>query len=308
MSDAAPKNYNKFNRGEAPLITMAKPRIEIKQWGCWRIAWVSKGNFSQCCDLLTACEIDGFGISRHHGSDFSDLREFLGVSQLRSLVMPFSAGFNLDHLNDMPQLRHLVVAEGVRSIDISNLINLEDLTLDMSNHVSFPSSSDNLKKLKLGNFKSLHNGLGAVSQFSNLVELELVKGDLRTLDGISELAHLHSLDLHYMKKLESLEPISDTAVAKFTVSHCKKVKDLNTVAKCRALRVLRYHDSAALSSIGFIGECPKLIEFRFVGVDVEDGDMTPLIGLEAFAFTQKRHFSHTEKELKKLQLAGRGRH
>ena len=71
----------------------------------------------------------------------------------------------------------------------------------------------------------------------------------------------------------------------------------NGILASKVEPALAYGMSATLPSIKFIKNCSRLKELRFVDVDVADGDMTPLLTLEDFAFTKKRHFSHTEKEL-----------
>lgn len=283
------------------MPTKKQPAIEFKEWGQWRIAWVSRHNFDECCDLLRTKQIAGFGVSPHHGSDFEDLSAFVHVRGLNALVLPFCQELNLAHLGSIVHLRLVVVGEAKIAVDLSDLALLSDLTVDWLPKLIFPNSATQLKRLRIGKFKPKSAGVSEINRFLRLETLELVQADIASLEGVEDFAELKTVDLHYMPKLESIKHISETPVEQITITHCKKVTDLDSVARCKRLQILRYHDSAPLPSIGFVNDCPNLKEFRFVGVDVIDGDLTPLKRLDQFAFTQKKHFSHTEKALRTLE-------
>ncbi len=282
--------------------------VEIKVWGRWRIAWACQANLPNCRELLNAGEIDGLGISPAHGSDFECVVELLGINNLYSLVLPFCETLNLDGLDSMIQLRHVVVAGARGEVDLTKFSRLTDASLDWDPGLHLPKSSTSLKRLRLDNFHSRSKGLMEIARFSNLESLELVKGKITSLEGIQELEHLQCVELHYMSQLTSIRHIVGTPVERLTLTNCKKLEDIRSVSGCLKLQVLRYHDSAPLDTIEFVYDCPALTEFRFVGVNVRDGNMIPLVKLQEFAFTQKKHFSHTEKDIRLLQgeAAGKG--
>ena len=45
------------------------------------------------------------------------------------------------------------------------------------------------------------------------------------------------------------------------------------------------------------GGSPKLQEISFVEINVEDGDLSPCLGLDYVGFFNKRHYSHTVAEV-----------
>jgi protein phosphatase 1 regulatory subunit 7 len=82
--------------------------------------------------------------------------------------------------------------------------------------------------------------------------------------------------------------------------HCKSTINHEYVTRLHHLYTLAFNDCGAIPSIKFINTMPSLKDIRFGGTDVIDGDMTPCIGFEYAAFTNKKHFTHTMEQVKKL--------
>ncbi len=86
------------------------------------------------------------------------------------------------------------------------------------------------------------------------------------------------------------------------IEHAKRIKNYDVLQSLSELKTLRVHESAPFADISFINSLSRLTEFRFVNTTVIDGNMQPLLEhkprLEAVAFNNKRHYSHTEKQIK----------
>lgn len=276
-------------------------REEIKQWGRWKIIWANSNNLVKSLKLVRAGELDGIGLSPHSGSDIFDLQPFIEWRDLQGMVLPYASNMDLSELGQMDFIRFLVLGEAPCAIDLSGFSSLVDLTLDWSKKLRLPESPHALRSLRIDGFSPADRGLAEVSKFTGLSKIEFVKGTFQRLEGCEEFDSLTEAQFHYLSKLETVKCLSKTPVKKVVITNCRNIIDLDSLVDCRNLEVLHYHDSAPLKSIDFVRRCKMLKEFRFVGVDVLDGDMTPLVGLKEFAFTRKKHFSHSEKMIRELQ-------
>lgn len=276
---------------------MKNKTVEIRNWGKWKIAWAAKKHLKHCQHLIENGEIDGIGLSQFSGSDIFDLSVLEEIVGLKGLILPHAEKFNLDALPNFTLLQLLVIAGTTSPVDLSNFNSLVDLSIDWNKKIILPISVDSLRSLRIDKLGT--ENLSIVSRYEKLTFLELVQGKITSLDGIELLSSIEKINLHYMSKLTSLEAIAKTPVKEIFIDKCPKITNLECVSNCQNLVNLGYHSSADLQSIHFINKCKKLESFRFVDVDVLDGDMTPLMQLKDFAFTNKKHFSHTEKSIRK---------
>ena len=268
--------------------------------GIGSIGWVSSSNLGQCRKMLTAGKLDGLGIGVSLGYDFPSIDVLRDIHGLKGLWFADVKGVDITSLHSFTQLEFLGMDRRDELIDLSEMRRLQAVFLYWSPKIKWPLDSSDLKNLRLQKFKPSSGALAELEALSALEVLQLAQGTVKCLAGIERFPKLKELELHYLPSLESIKDVAKTPVEKITITHCKRLTDLDRVAGCKKLQVLRYHDSAQLPSIAFVNDCPSLKEFRFVGVDVIDGDLTPLKRLDQFAFTQKKHFSHTEKALRML--------
>lgn len=278
-----------------------KDTPEVINIGHGRIVWVNSSNLRRCREMLAAGEIDGLGVGVSLGFDLDSIDPLRDVDGLKGLWFADVKGVDVSSLCRFLSLEYLGIGQTTDSIDLSGMSRIRALAMTWSPRVQWPSEARNLKYLLLEKFKPERGGLEELGRLRSLEVMELTQGTLSCLEGIQKFTNLRELQLHYLPALASIDGIANTPVEEITITHCKHLADLHKVSGCRRLRVLRYHDSAPIPSIAFINDCQSLKEFRFVGVDVLDGDLMPLLKLEQFAFTQKRHFSHTERGLRLLR-------
>jgi protein phosphatase 1 regulatory subunit 7 len=273
-------------------------RVEVIDIGIGRIAWVSSSNLDRCREMLAKNELDGLGIAVSLGFDLSSIQELADIAALNGLCIGDVKGVDTSSLSRFVGLRFLkLMYEYEDELDLAAMHRLHALSVNWSPRIKWPIDTRSLKNLWLQKYKPSSETLAELETLSALEVLQVAQGTVKSLAGIEGFPKLSELQLHYLPRLETVKDIAKTSVDRIIITHCKKITDLASVAGCKSLRVLRYHDSAPLRSIAFVNDCPNLTEFRFVGVDVIDGDLTPLKRLDEFAFTQKKHFSHTEKEL-----------
>lgn len=230
---------------------------------------------------------------------------------------------NVDFLSKYPDIKHLSISDGIKDINaIHNLKNLEFLMISGKNrkidfsHFPFLKKlvvdwSPNflnidrctkLKSLSFYNFSPRSRDCLSIANMPWIEELKITQSTITTLKGLEKFNLLKEVEFNYCNRLDTLCCLekSKEALVSLLFSHCKSIKNHDYSTLFRNLKILAYNNGGTIPSIKFIKQIASLESFRFVGTDVTDGDMIPCIGLRYAAFTNKKHFSHTMEQIKKL--------
>ena len=236
---------------------------------------------------------------------------------------------NLDFLEDCPHVTGVHLQDG--TFDLSGLYSLRDLSqlsavFDLRQELDlgrFPRLADlsadwhptrlanltrcPLTRLWLRKYKPPTGDLAALGDIRPLESLQLIQCTASSLAGLDRLPLLWEFEAHYCARLRdvsSLAALKDT-LQRLRLDHCKSVEDRESVTRLHRLTHLSFSHARPLPSLAFIRRMPKLRFFAFVGTDVTDGDMTPLLALSYAGFDCKRHFSHSFEQVQRL-IAARG--
>ena len=131
--------------------------------------------------------------------------------------------------------------------------------------------------------------------------LECNLSNVRSFKGISKLGPIKRLELHYCTKLERDDGLSELKdeIEWLHINQSKKFFPSEDIRSLKKLKVLCLNYCAPLENLTFLSAFPELVDFRFVGTDVLDGNLAPLFEhptLLNAGFLNKRHFNRTEKE------------
>jgi hypothetical protein len=270
---------------------------KIINWGRWRIAWASSENLDAVSELLRTGEIDGVGLSPHHGftgdpSFLNELPSFAGIvmaetGSLDCRILPCLSGFRFISLG------------GARlcGFDFREFINLVDLRLVWHPSDILPRSGSSLASLYLKGYKPKTRDLNDLPSFVNLEELELVQAGVTSLDGAPALAKLRQIDVSYCKGLVTIAALIGTPVERVHFEACGKIEDIPVLSKCDRIRSIKLSACGNLQSLSFLEESKTIEEFRFVKMEIADGDMSPLLKLNSVGFINKRDYSHTSEQV-----------
>lgn len=275
-------------------------KVEIKNWGRWRIAWISPANVKAVGECLRAREIDGVGLSAHHGfeGDFSlldDLPPFAGI------VAVYADSFDCSALHRYSWVQFLTIDSQKRpKFDFSEFPSLSDLRIDWQSGDTLPPECSPLESLYLRSYKPRSKDLNLLPAYRSLKKLELVQSGIVGLEGIGKLVALHEVDISYCRSLERLAALGQTSLERLHLEACKRIRDFPELTRCARLRSIRMSSCGNLASLAFLNKLLALEEFRFVKMEVLDGDMAPLLRLKSVGFIDKRNYSHSCAEVEAI--------
>ena len=152
------------------------------------------------------------------------------------------------------------------------------------------------KKKKLGNFVGIPE---------NLLYLELNWSNIQDFLGIEKMNKLKRLELHYCTKLQNdsgLSGLADT-LEHLHINQSKKFVPNEELFSLKNLRVLCLNSCGNLENLNFLYQFPNLIDFRFVGTNVLDGDLTPILDhptIRSVGFLNKRHYNIKDDKMDAL--------
>ena len=162
----------------------------------------------------------------------------------------------------------------------------------------------NIEYLILWHSKS--SFLGDFTDFpENLRYLELNLSNIRDFQGIGKLQQLKRLELHYCRNLESDLGLSKLAnsLEFLRIDNSKKFVPNDELLALKNLRVLCLNECGRVENLDFLKYFPKIIDFRFVGTTVVNGDLTPIVEhptIRTVGYMNKRHYNIKDDEMEIL--------
>ncbi|MFB7142238.1 hypothetical protein ACFCYN_21665 [Gottfriedia sp. NPDC056225] len=202
-------------------------------------------------------------------------------------------------LYEMANLKELILSHDLAdSINFSRLSMLKLLILSLKQNPQKLSYLTNLERLVILDYKPKSRNLKDLPLFRNLTEIELVKSNITSINGIEKFENLSKIEFHYLSKLEDIKNIHtfSNKLKELRMENCKRIIFEDYLSCLKELEALALVKCGNLSSIKFIRNMNKLRDFIFPGTDVLDGDVSPCFGLEYVHFTNKKHFNHKENE------------
>lgn len=266
--------------------------------------WVDSSRIEECLQRYREGGIESLGVNPQRGyclHDLSFLEVYPDVSDL-VVVNPVGGDFDLAPLLELEALNGLTIS-GPITLPVSQLPKLRVLRGNWHPALSL-TGCQSLEVLDLSGYRSAEKDLAGFPSMPALRELILTGSNITSTKGIERLRQLESLELAYLPQLRRLEGIEALSALKtLTLVHSKKCDVVEKASGLSSLGLLSIISSGDLADVSFVASMPHLEEFRFVGTNVRDGDLRPLLRLKRVHFVRKRHYSHTPEQLRQAILS-----
>lgn len=133
--------------------------------------------------------------------------------------------------------------------------------------------------------------------------LEIIRGELTSLDYIDRLPKLKVLYLSYLRDLMDLSAIKQNcSVNKIKIENCGKA-DLRGLFESGSLHYLLVSGNNRISSLNDLRKSPNLEYLILDGCLIEDGDIDSLKNIQhAVIFPHKKQYSQDDVELPKGRM------
>lgn len=204
-------------------------------------------------------------------------------------------------LASLKKLKELSLEEPKDRVNLSMFKQLEILSVGLNKNIIGIEESSSLKVLHLWKYKPKSKSLEELSELTNLEELVLTQSQITSLKGLNNFSRLKKLEMNYNSKLENIDEAgkAQNELKELVIESCKSIQNYACLNLLKELIKLTIYNCSDIPSINFVKDLPKLKFFVFMGSNVIDGDISPCIGLEYVAFTDKKHFSHKMKDFSK---------
>ena len=279
--------------------------------------------------------VDGFKVYDNLNGEIKDViiesnriddsMQFFYKRKLHGIAVAPVHGYNLnevDFLEDYPLIKHISISgisniEGIYAlkdleslyisgeklkIDFSAFPNLKKLIIDWSPFLLNIDQCSKLETLSFYKYMPLSKDMSLLSNINWLKSLTITQSPITSLKGLERFAQLEKIELNYCSKLHELCCLegSKETLTILLLDHCKSVNNHDYAMRLKNVNVLAYNNCGNIPSIKFIEKMPSLKDFRFVGTDITDGDISPCLGLNYAGFFNKKHYSHTSEQISSL--------
>ncbi len=199
--------------------------------------------------------------------------------------------------------------DGVNAlIDCDRFFLLQSISQPWSSQIKFDDHKPSLRRMFFEGYRAKEKNLGELPDAPNLRELGLLRSDIRDLSGIHKYPRLEKIFVTGARGLTSVADLSGCRdLNEIELDGCKQVHDLlETLDGCGGLEKLVLMKVSDLGNIQFIERMPNLKWLNMMDTNVIDGDMSFLLrhpSLEYAVFASKKHFSHTEAQVRSVLQA-----
>jgi hypothetical protein len=270
-----------------------------------RVAEVECDVFSKGIEFVKKNKCDGLrvltsstGDSQRVTLDFSLFEE---TQNLRALsigtFVELSKRQDLQGLYFLKKLESLGFHGKDAAIDFSRLFSLESLTYTFSKKATGFEYLVNLKNFRVWSLNT--DDCAIISRMIKLEELHISPSQLGSLRGIEKLKNLNTVKIARCPKLQDIEPLAQLkALRKLWVEACANVTDYSPLVGHTAIESLTLD---VVESLSFLPSLKNLTQIYFN--KLIDGNLSPVLHapkLLSVRFLDKKHYSHTKKEIEAL--------
>ncbi|WP_226390530.1 hypothetical protein [Penaeicola halotolerans] len=282
---------------------LLKKKIEIvnTEWG--KSAYISSDNIAGDMEAVKKSNILGVILSFDKGYKLDNvdfLKDYTFIERITISSYQAIDYTALRHLKNLKVLAINVLAKDNQEIDFNMFPKLEDCRFIWRPKAKTIFNCTSLKRLDIIKFNK--EDLQDLRHLVNLKTLGLRQSSIKSLIGIENLL-LERLGLYHLSKLDNLKGVDKLSktLKYLDVESCKNIDEIEEISQLYSLEKLGLNNCKEIKSLSPIRGLKKLKWFDFWGnTSIQDGDMTPCIGIQKVAFENRKHYNYKNEEIDKL--------
>jgi protein phosphatase 1 regulatory subunit 7 len=284
-------------RGEEDSRQMAGPAFDVATIDGTSTLWVDSRRIDACVKYYFTHHIDVLAVNPERGykaKDIEFLREYPDITRLE-ILSPRAFKYDLAPISTLHGLRGLRLQEAV-PLRLAQFARLEEF--DGEWHPKLDLAGSKLKRLSLRGYKSSSGDIDELPEIGSLVDFGLSQSAVTAIRSISRFQRLRRVRLSHLAKLGALSGVERLLALEVLECHtCRKLSGYDKLSALKHLQRLLLNNCGDIPSLAFLNLMKNLDEFRFVGTNVVDGDLAPLLRLKRVGFLAKKQYSHTPEQL-----------
>jgi hypothetical protein len=291
-----------FRLNDIEVCTSSLTQRAFRAAACEFLICVNSSNQSQALQEFADNKNSYSGLRVSGLSDLSFLAEF---SNLRYLEVVDQKRVNTRYFDGLSNLRGFRLEMPGAGIDFSCFPELEVFVGDWHNENINVHRCQELRQLRVWQFKPKSLDLRELANVTRLEWLELTQAGITSLAGLETLEDLRYLQVAYAAKLESLDVFATAPMElrELGIRNSKKITSYAPIASLQRLRRLWLSSCAPMPSLNWTKGLSQLDLFSFVETNVENGDLSPLLLLPKLRYAgtmDKKHYNYKCDTLNEL--------
>jgi len=259
--------------------------------------YINDRYLDECIEYINKHRVKSLDITNEYYKK-EDINFLLQCNHIEYLSIDGGYLKDISGIYSLKNLKGLGISSANIEINLGNLSTLETLTLSWNKKFKNIHQLSNLKGLYIWSYNPKSKDLEEFKNLKSLECLHLTQCRIESLQGIEYIKTLNSLDIAYLRTLKSLKGIEGlySSLKFLKIEACKNIQDFSTIQTLSKLEMLSLPRCGEVPSINFIRRLENLEAFSFLGTNVLDGDISPCTKLKQVYFTNKKHYSHKEKD------------
>lgn len=224
---------------------------------------------------------------------FRDLRFLHTLPRLRHLHLgQQETTADVSAVEELIHLESLFTANSPHALDLHELLALRRLTYSVASRTIPPGDDSPLEVVGLSHCSPTSGDLSWLPGWRSVRELHVCVGSLRSLDGLERLRALESLRIARLPRLTDVRALARVVgLRRLVIQDCASALDVAVIGDCGGLRELVITCRAKVDDLRFLRRMKNLETVDLARLDVENGDLSPLLGMPRARITPfRRHY------------------
>ena len=265
--------------------------------------WLDPTRIDACLGYMRKHGIEGCHVMHAvPESELAKLSELGRLPKLTNVTVRNRKGAAMPWIESLENIGRLTLLDRLQSLDLSRFRRIHSLSVAWSRRLVLPPVEAPLEELSLLHWTPKPSDLRMLREWKTLRTFSVGLGSLASLAGIDVLENIERASFSRLRNLVDVESLSSCRkIRSLRMNDCRRAVQLDVIRKLQDLEELVLVGRFGIPSLKFVEDLPRLRSLRLIHVDVEDGDLTPLLRVEQpVLLPHRRHYRQTEEQFAEL--------